>query len=392
MKQSILLLLAMLLASPFFAQITFERPDYNFTTEGGTIVSWNMATDGVMFPEEGANVVWDYSAQALSSSYSYSKEPLVSDPLFTDANLVEMSSGLALNLVEQGVNFYERLDQDGYKVVGRSTAALSVPAQTITGGANDTISFLGSSNLYEEPLYYVKFPMNYEDTWDTEINIEGNYLMTVAAFGLNHVPASSIYNYKETKDVAGYGTLILPHPDGDGTVSLDALLLKGTTVRTDSFFLAGQPAPQLMLDALGLVQGGVSIETDYLFYAKGLDRSALYVGVKNGQITTISMADDIRNVISAIKLVPDNLVETTVFPNPTTGNFQVSFDKPDAKAWDISIYDPLGRLVNQAIIDAPAGEVSQQLSLPRSTNPGWYPFVIRNADRMVRASGRILLK
>ncbi len=391
MKKSILLLSLSLIAAQVFAQITIERSDYTLTTDGATVLNWYLTTDGVSLPEEGTDVVWDFSGQAITGSFSYTKTP-VSEPLFPSANLVEMTTGTALNLVPQGVNFYEELADDGYKTLGRATQALSVPAQTITGGPNDTISFLGNTSVYDEPVYNLKFPLNYEDSWDTEINIWGNYQMTVAVFGLDHTPASSKYNYVENNTVLGAGTLILPHPDGTGTVSIEALLLKSTSIRTDSFYLAGQPAPQLMLDALGLIQGNKDTIANYSFYAKGLKRSALIMGEINGQITGMNMADDIRNVVSSIHGPVDFLTDVKVFPNPTSGDFQINFEKPDAKIWSLDVYNSLGQLVKQTLIDAPSGNIAKEVSLSNSAHSGLYQYVLRNTDRVVRAAGKVLVK
>ncbi|MCR9102390.1 MAG: T9SS type A sorting domain-containing protein [bacterium] len=392
MKQAFLLLFVAIPAFQVFAQITIERSDYTLTTDGATVNSWNMETSGAAIPAEGANVVWDYSGQALTGPSSYTKEPIASNPTFPAANLQEASTGLALNLVEQGVVFYERLDDEGYSVLGRIVEPLTLPAQSLTGSPNDTITFLGANNIYETPLYYIKFPLNYGDSWNSEINIKGDYLMTVTAFGLDHVPASSNYNYVETDSVAGFGTLILPHPDGQGTVSMEALLLKGTTIRTDSFFLAGQPAPQIMLDALGLQQGTVSTYSNYSFFTKGLNQSALSLRTEGGQVTRMVITDEIRDIVSSIGFTPEGLIDARVFPNPNAGTFHISFEKADARNWTISLYNTLGQLLKQEIIDAPYGPVTEEVSLPASTPAGLYQYVIRNADRKIRASGQVLLR
>lgn len=389
MKQSILLLAFSFYASQIFAQITIERADYTFTADGGTVVSWNMSKAGLSLPAEGAGVVWDFSGQALTSSYEYSKSP-VSDPTFPDANLVEYASGMALGIAPQNVSFYEQLDDEGYKTLGRITSSVTLPAQPLTGGPNDTITFLGTVSVYEEPIYYLKFPLVYGDTWDTDINIKGNYLMTVQAFGLDHVPASSNYNYVETNTVAGHGTLILPHPDGTGTVSMEALLLKSTTTRTDSFFLAGQPAPPVMLSVLGLVQGFTETETDYAFYAKGLNRSALYMEAENGEIKGIGMADDIRNVVSSTRFAAPNLAMAKVYPNPTTSDFQMEFEKTDAQSWTLHVYNPLGQQMKTMTVEGHPGQQLVNVSLPEGTEAGLYQIVLRNGRNEAVAAGRVL--
>lgn len=391
MKHSFLLLIAFLFATQIFAQFTIERQDYTLTAAGGTIYYWNMDDTGISVPAEGADVVWDFSGRALTGAFNYVKTP-VSEPLFPTANLVEHAIGLALGLVPLEVNFYEQLADDGFKILGRTTPAVALPSQPLTGGANDTITFLGTVAVYEEPTYYVKFPLNYEDTWDSEINIPGNYLLTVTGFGLDHVPATSNYNYKETNTVVGHGTLILPHPDGTGTVSLEALLLKSTTVRVDSFFLAGQPAPTVMLNTLGLVQGNTDITTEYIFYAKGLNRSALNMRAVNGQFTSITMADEIRNIVSSTKQVANTLMDVKVFPNPTSGDFQIAFEKSDAHTWVLEIYNSFGQMIFHQNLEGASGKTLAGFSLPASTPAGLDHFVLRNADGIVVANGGLSVR
>lgn len=391
MKKSILLLLACLFTSQIFAQFTIERQDYTMTSAGATVNCWQMDETGVSLPAEGADVVWNYSAQALTGSFHYTKNP-VSEPLFPNANLVEYGTGVALNLVPMNINFYEQLADDGYKTLGRTTPEVALPAQALTGGPNDTITFLSTVSVYEEPNYYVKFPLHYEDNWNAEFNIIGNYLMTVQAFGLDHVPASSTYNYVKTNTVVGHGTLILPHPDGTGTVTLEALLLKTTTVRTDSFFLVGQPAPAIMLNALGLVQGNTETYSEYTFFAKGLIRSALSMDTDNGQVTNITLADDIKNIVSSTTQVADILIDAKVFPNPTSGDFQVAFEKSDALPWVLELYNSFGQMVFHQNIEGASGKTVAGVSLPPATPAGLDHFVIRNADGLVVANGSLIVK
>jgi hypothetical protein len=385
MKRSFTSIFFLLLAFCLQAQITIEPSDYTLQADV-PIKGWRMATTGVTPPEEGADVTWDFSTQALTGPFDYVKNT-ANDPDFPDANLTDATLITQLGLVPQPVTFFERLDDSGYATLGRKTEEIRVPSQSITGGPNDTITFLAKTNIYEEENYFFKFPLNYQDVTGYDITIEVDFEITVAAFGLDHVPAKQIAFISSTDSVVGYGTLILPHPDGTGSVSMEALLTRDERMTVDSFYLAGQPAPQVMLDALGLTQGGVSQRTQYVFYAKGLSRSALNMTFNDGDIS-ISMSDDIRDLLSSTKKVDLGLQPTEVFPNPTTGSFQVAFDKSDAHDWTFTLYNPLGQLALQQKIGGGSGPTQAELHLP-ARSPGIYHFLLRNGEGMVVGSGKL---
>ena len=391
MKLSVLLPFVLLFSAPVFAQTIIERSDYTLSLDGETVNNWALSASGVSLPAEGNGVIWDYSGQTILNSYLYTKEA-VSDPLFPEANLVEKSIGNALGVVPQDVHFYEVLDDEGYRVIGRTTSEVIFPSQPITGGPNDTIAFLGSVSTYGEPRYYLKFPLAYQDSWETDLDILGDYLMTVAVFGLDHVPASSKYSYATVQTVVGDGTLILPHPDGAGTVSMPALLLKTETTRVDSFFLAGQPAPQLMLDALNLQQGETTNIVSYGFYAKGLNRSACQVEISGGAVSEINMADEIKSIVSSTRFVAEDLLDALVYPNPTSGPFQLAFDKPDARPWTLDLYNALGQSVVRQVLQGPSGPMTVEVAPNRDLQPGLYQVALRNAEKVLMVSERVLME
>lgn len=388
MKKLFTSILLLVLAFHLRAQITIERSDYTLQPNV-PVKGWRMAPAGVTAPQEGAGVTWDFSGQALTGQSNYTKST-ANDPDFPDANLADATLALQLGLVPQPITFFERLDDSGYATIGRKTSEIRVPSQSITGGPNDTITFLAKTNIYEEENYFFQFPLNYQDVTSYNITIEVDFEITVAAFGLDHVPAGQLAYISATDTVVGYGTLILPNPDGTGPVSMEALLTRRNRTRLDSFFLAGQPAPQVMLNVLGLTQGEVSQRTEYTFYVKGLSRSAISMSFDDGDIE-ISMADDIRNLVSSTPKVAANLLPTAVFPNPTTGRFQVAFDKSDARDWTFSLYNPLGQLAHQQRIGGSGGPTQAELQLA-AKSPGMHHFLLRNGEGAVVGSGKVLVQ
>lgn len=391
MKQLILLLASVLFTLQLYAQIIIERSDYLLTTNGATVNSWNMATAGLSAPEEGADMTWDFSAQALTSSFTYTKSAISGDPTFPEANLIEQYDESFLGLTDIPVVFYERLDDNGFGTLGRISPSAKLPLQTITGGPTDTITLVESVSIYEETNYYVKFPFSYGDSWQNNISIVSNFRMTVAAFGLDNTPASQMTSFNTESSVVGYGTLILPNPDGSGSVSMDALLIRADRVKVDSFFLAGQPAPPVMLSVLGLQQGAISMRSTYQFYAKGLIRSALAMNVSNGQVNSAGISDDVKGLVSSSRFIAPDVADLRMFPNPTGGDFQVEFEKTDAQPWILQILNPLGQLVEQQKLEGSAGKVSVNVSLDENAQPGMFQTVLYNGKNKLTASGRVVV-
>ncbi len=389
MKQSFLLFTFFLLTLQLSAQIVLNRSDYNLTSDGMTINSWSMSTAGFSVPEVGTNMTWDFSAQALVDPFTYSKDPVSGNPDLPEANLVEKTSDRLLGIIDIPVDLYERVDDGGLATVGRVFSTVGFPSMPITGGANDSITIVGYTNVYEEPDYFFKFPMTYQDAWEASYTVQINYLMKVAAFGLDNVPASQVSRITQNTSVAGHGTLILPNPGGSGSVSIEALLLRRDRVQTDSFLLAGQPAPSAMLGALGLMQGSSATTTQFIFCAKGLPRSAVNVSVRNGAVTFISMSDDVKDLVSSSRFVAPELATVRVFPNPTNGEFQVAFDKTDAQNWTLQVLNPLGQQIQSAILGGHPGEQLVNVSLPDGTQTGLYQIVVRNSQNVAVSTGRV---
>lgn len=88
--------------------------------------------------------------------------------------------------------------------------------------------------------------------------------ITVAAFGLNNTPGFHKRIAYNDRAVTGSGKLVMTHPVGQPSDSMDVLLVKATEVRIDSFFVGGAPAPTPLLQGLGLTQGQMA--TTYKSY------------------------------------------------------------------------------------------------------------------------------
>lgn len=372
------------------AQITLERTDYTLEKEV-LVKGWILDTTGMSPPVMGADMTWDFGSQAVLKASNYTKFE-ADNPNFPDANLVDITSQSALNgLVNVPTEFYEILNDDDYFTTGRTTAKTSLPSGPLTGGSNDTITFLETVNPYLEPVYFLRFPLHYGDTWGYTISNSTKFEITVAAFGLDHAPASNDISSVSTDTVLGYGTLILPHPDGTGTVSMEALCIKGELHQQSNYYLFGQLAPQAMLDVLGLTQGANTTIIDYAFYVKGLPRSAVNLSFSSdGSIRYLSMSDDIRSLISSTDNQTTSQIETRIFPNPGRVDFNFHFIKSDTMPWALEVFNTLGQRIHSQTITGYAGEVTTDVHVD-TVCPGLHHFVLQNAEGAIVSTGNFVV-
>jgi hypothetical protein len=393
MRLFITLTALLFLSAQAQAQITIERSDFTLEV-GAQTKSWNIDYANAFIPTEGEGVIWDFSNLTLADSFlvNYAAP---SSPAFPQANITEPSSASLLGglAVQSGLS-YNLLDDTGFGSLGLISEELDAPLGIFTGGATDTLKVLGKVIDYMQRRSTIQFPLNYGDTWDHDIDFDISFLVTVAAFGLQGVPAQQISRDSGVFVVAGYGTLILPNPGGPGLepVSLDALMVKRTEKITNHYTLAGQPAPQAMLDLFGLQQGEIRTSTRYFFYAKGLPRTAANIQVNgNGDIDFFTISDEIKNLASSTPKVAAEPLQIKAFPNPASSSFQLAFDKPDAQDWIVELHNSLGQVVHQQAIAGGAGPTHETVLLPK-LSAGIYHYVLRGRTGMVMAAGRMVLR
>ncbi|MEQ8703202.1 MAG: T9SS type A sorting domain-containing protein [Phaeodactylibacter sp.] len=389
MRSLITLFTLLFLGTQMEAQITIERSDFNLES-GMRVVGWNLDYSNANLPEEGEGLVWDYSdlllTDTLASDYS-----TPSNALFPEANLTDMASRQALGGVgNQPGNSYYLLDDTGHGPIGEVYGALDVPLVTFTGGAEDVLKILETEHDFMERKSTIQFPLNFSDSWAYDITTETDYLVTVSAFSLQNTPAGQMTRDSAFCSVVGHGTLILPNPDGSGSVSMEALMLKRTRAITFNYTLGGQPAPQIMLDLFGLQQGEVQNLTRYFFYAKGLPRSAANIRVNaQGDIDFFTISEEIKNLITSSSEAEAVTFSTKVFPNPVRAGEMLSVEIPEGlQKGSIELLDMSGRVVFSTQIGA-GQSTAAVLSLPVQLPGGSYIYRISDTNKEVRGIGKL---
>jgi hypothetical protein len=390
MKQIFTIIAFLTLCACLQAQITIDREDFTLSA-GDQYRNWLTRATGIAVPEEGMGLVWDYSNLNLDE-VSISNFIEVSTPDFPEASMgLRINRGIVGGIAQQGNTLYYSLDANKFIQVGELNDPLKVPMALLTGGVNDTLNILPGIQTFSEPKTIMQFPLNFGDKWQSNNTLSLDFLISVAAFGLQNTPSGQTIRDELTDEVVGYGTMILPNPVGEGTVSLGVLMVKRTRISTYNYTLAGMPAPQLMLDILGLEQDFEEEVNTYLFYAKGIPRSAVIFEVFTpGVVTLVSVAEDIANIMTSTFDQADQEVAVQVFPNPARDMYQVAFEKSDALPWTFEMFNSLGQLVHQQVIEKGEGRTQLQV-LCASMQPGYFRYILRNYKGMMVGSGSVIL-
>ncbi|MEZ4886551.1 MAG: T9SS type A sorting domain-containing protein [Chitinophagales bacterium] len=319
MKSSNLtVIIFLLLAAGIFqlqAQITITQD--NFPRQASfTDAVYISRNAGVVTPSEGQNQIWDYSAIPLGELAEDVYYDASNDPDFPEA----------LNYYRRSTSFqefripydgYENIDAMGFYQVGSRSIDISFPITAISGGPNDVLRFPPTVRGAEGRNDYVKFPLAYQTQWSATLVAYTDFELTVAAFGLNQTPGSNKRIVTINREVVGEGKVIIPMEDGSPSQPIEVLMIKSTFTAIDSFFLAGAPAPAVLLNAFGIVQGQVTnSDAAYSFYTSGSSSFVFYADTD----------DDFYNYRPSVarQAVPINISHNRVCDVPSEGQSQVT--------------------------------------------------------------------
>lgn len=368
-------LLAVFFALNATAQITINQSDFprpaSFTD---TTSSSNLP--GIAMPTEGAEQVWDYSGITQTG---------VSIRTYSDATANTDFPG-SLNSFEVGLGFqvftipsvsYDGVDANGWYNVGRAITGIGFPIGAITSGANDSLKFIGENVTYGGRLDVVQFPMTYQSSWtgaQTEIT---NFELTVASASLNNTPGSQNRIKSNTREVVGYGKLIIPNAAGAPSDSMDALLLKVYQSIVDSFYIGGSPAPQQLLTTFGLTQGNEVLDTFYVFYTAGFGAPVMNINFEGNDVTSAFYRTAAAGPVSSVSEVAD--LQVSCYPNPAqAGSTLVIAANPGKTiATQVSIIDLQGKQVSNVTLSAPQGN-QYSLMLPNHLSTGIFMLQLQD--------------
>lgn len=373
-------------ATQVFAQVTIDETNYDRLgdyTDSVTFAQYSVLGN----PSEGPDQFWDYS-DLLSDGESVKEHfDATGNPDFPSATGSYQSNLDFQGLPIPNVN-YERVDENGWHNLGGISEDISYNISFLTGGANDTLRFPGSVDLFDQPNELMNFPMTYEDQWTSITTGMFNFELTVAAFGLDKVPGNRKRVISSDREIVGYGQLVMPETDGSPSQPMDVLLMRTDVTVVDSVFLGGAPAPQPLLDAFGLVQGGEFTIAFYFFYKPDFNSSVLFMNADFP--SAVSYRPQAADAVNAVRNINQTVLKS--FPNPIlAGQTLIIQTENSIVSGSFNLTDLTGRVVHS--VDFESGLDNQiQVNIPAGIGKGFYTYGINDKQNQPMGFGKILVE
>ena len=129
-------------------------------------------------------------------------------------------------------------------------------------------------------------------------------------------------------------------------------------------FLNGAPADPLLLIGVGLTQGAVTRTAEYEIVVPGMNRPAMIFNM-DSTFTSTNWANFSTTAPSGIGIEETSQIEVKVFPNPTSSDVSLTFEKNVNSTWRVTGYDLSGKQFYYDDIQQ-SGVVKKVIALPNT--------------------------
>lgn len=380
-------LAAFLFASQMCAQITITQSNFprtpNYLDVGAAV-----NTDGMVVPEHGKGITWNYSANGFDVLSSTTWNSAAGDPDFPDA-LNWRAQTLLFNNFQIYGRLYESVDANGWYEPGRIVDDVTYSITEFTGGANDILRFPNQIQHYAGRINSLEFPVMYQNTWTGSRQEKLAFELTVMAYGLNKTPGENRAMHTQYRDVVGEGKLIIPDINGKPSNPINVVMIRTTQVIVDSFFLGGSPAPDPLLAAFNLTQGASVTLVSYAFYTPNFAAPVLFVRLdENGNLSSAYCRPAAAELTSSVFEVVSG---AHTYPNPVAAGEALTIDIGNSNGTSIDVVDFTGRVV-ATISDANTNSKQIQLRLPLGTAPGLYTVTVRSPNAKLLSASQVIVR
>jgi len=342
---------------------------------------------GIDVPISGVDMEWDYANLEPIDSINSVFFNAEGNTVFPNAKYYTENNLLFLAYFIESSD-YEGLDQNGVYGIGRYSIDTTYSITNVTGGPNDRLRFVGGPLSFDGRFDYLKFPMTYGDSWTQDRIEDVPFLLTVAAFGLNQVPGNRKRITTQTREITGWGNMVIPNKDGEPNMPQEVLQMRVERVAVDSFFLGGEPAPPQLLAAFGLTQGSAFQDQFYLFFNTNDQSNIMRVNVSsNGSIESLYYKPEINDMGTSVK--SNFLAPVMVFPNPVAPaqTLTIQTEAP-VLSGRFELSDLNGRTIFSQTFDSNAGSITS-LQMPYFLLPGTYIFQLLDSKGTLKSIGKL---
>lgn len=369
--------------------INFNYTDFTITP-GEIIKSFSnsIASNTITKPAEGSNKTWDYRSliqPGTEGNLSYVTNPKKGE--FNNAQYL-INSLYTLGNIPTSIitREYFNISSKGFEQLGLYHDSTFIKLD-VTGASNVIVPFQKADftpnirGIYHYP-FDISLPLEKFDL----VRRSTNFFLNYPPFYVN-APANFMRSVVRTVQTVGWGNLQLVPSQKN---SLPSVLLKVVEITVDSVYLNGAPAPEILMQNFGIVQGGSNTFTKYEYWSKGNNIPVLSLEyINNNANVNVVIKSDVFNSNTSVE--SENLIETIVSPNPSTNEMvKLSFNKESNNRWYLIICDETGKLVKSENIDE-SGTIEKQILLTNLANSKLIYSILNDNFKLV-SSGSIINK
>lgn len=242
---------------------------------------------GVAIPAKGANKTWNYGTLLSKDSNSYAESDVPAYNVAFPTAFRKYNNVFFIGEIPVALEVLENNNENAYTELGNHFERQAFSLALLTGGATDSL-IVDKQDVVVKPEVFQKYPVAYGTASASNSHYVTNYELSIAAYGLDHVPGQFVQNVSDRRKVIGWGKVKTPTTSGPSPY-INALLEELYILRTDSVYLGGTPMDSSLAAAFGLVQGQTINSTyQYRFYQKGIDAYLLNFSFTDATFSSIA--------------------------------------------------------------------------------------------------------
>jgi hypothetical protein len=363
------------------AQITITAPPASIASQIDTFARPDNVTDFKAMATSQTNAKWDFTTAQYPNIQFFTLRSTTPSSNYPSSKLNhKITTSFAGGLSYEAIQYYD-ITSNSIVTIGEEVEVEQIlPLGSVTGNSNDELIFPVQNMPYSEPQIEREFPVTLGSSFTSTKVQDTKFNLTVTAYSLNKVPGVR-RSYRTVKDtVVGWGTVKIKGISTKKTYdNIPVLQVRHQVTVSDSFFLGGNPAPQPLLDAFGLTQGG---NIDYYFVdfiSQDEIDELIRIDFQQSPYQDVSSVEIQQNRIEKYELVginnPSLQNAINAYPNPIINN-TINIDLPTNQAgnWTYNLIDIYGRSIANGTINTINGEIN----LPTTMAKGNYVLTIKN--------------
>ncbi|MDQ1265015.1 MAG: type sorting protein, partial [Bacteroidota bacterium] len=199
---ALMLFIGLSLAAAAQTPLILDRSSFNYSTDNDSVIV-SPTPFSFNTPQEGANMIWDYSNIQKGSTVSYgifgnNTQRFLNFPLIS-------VDGFEYITATRGYfsDSYYNINDQYYAWTASYVKPQSYFIGDLSGNENDTLSFPGGEYELETPSYYIKFPSTFQSAFSYNTKWLTDFVLTVTNFGINKANGQKKKYYSVSDSVVG---------------------------------------------------------------------------------------------------------------------------------------------------------------------------------------------